>query len=230
MNLALPLIAVQSISTLSLSHGFLITAPARPSASVPAYRQVELKINKALFSAALTLPETLPLAPHTFGGMVELGIIERFGEEAANRVLQSWRLLEMGYEHKEFVGEGEPETSACHQHAHSYVPGLNAQPFYPVDDQPLFRLISFTRSRSTYRNTLQKHSYKITSRKYLPSTGDISRRRIRCRFRKIPSCISSSGEPSLALVIRRFGNGNPARVRPLRTGSWMEPRRLSKYE
>ena len=134
MNLALPLIAVQSIATLALSHGFLITAPARPSASVPFHRQVELKINKALLSTALTLPETSPLAPHTFGGMVELGIIERFGEEAANRVLQSWRLLEMGYEHKEFIGEGDPETSACHQHAHSYVPGLNAQPFYPVDD------------------------------------------------------------------------------------------------
>jgi len=65
--------------------------------------------------------------------MVEQGIQERFGE-AAQRVVDSWRLLDMDYEHREFVGDGDAESSLCHQHAHSYVPGLTAKQFYDTSD------------------------------------------------------------------------------------------------
>ena len=61
-------------------------------------------------------------------------MIEKFGKDAARRVIQSWRLLEMGYEHQEFLGQGDPETSDNHQHAHSYVPGLKAHTFYDIEN------------------------------------------------------------------------------------------------
>ena len=82
------------------------------------------------------VPVTQSLPPHTFAGMVERSIIERFGEEPTYRIVHSWRLLEMGYEHKEFLGDDNPNTSNCHQHAHSYVPGLKAQQFYNIHDHP----------------------------------------------------------------------------------------------
>jgi len=80
--------------------------------------------------------------------MVERGMIEKFGgskqqheeqkEEYTNieRIITSWRLLEQDYEHKEYVGpqpnnnNNNVESSNCHQHCHSYVPGLSVQQFW----------------------------------------------------------------------------------------------------
>jgi aspartate beta-hydroxylase len=51
-------------------------------------------------------------------------------------VIESLRLLEMEYEHVEFVGNQQTppilneETSQCYQRAHSFVPGLPARQFY----------------------------------------------------------------------------------------------------
>lgn len=88
----------------------------------------------------IELPETHPLPPNTFAGMVEAGILERFGDKA-DRVLQSWRLTEMGYEHYVPVGPFSPatttDTSLCFQQAHSYVPGLTIRPFWnEAEPQP----------------------------------------------------------------------------------------------
>jgi len=78
-----------------------------------------------------------------FASQVEQALISKFPESKIERVLQSWRLLEMDYEHKEFVGsqqsppisDDEAETSSCYQHAPSYVPGLKAQAWWDdVDD------------------------------------------------------------------------------------------------
>jgi aspartyl/asparaginyl beta-hydroxylase (cupin superfamily) len=88
-----------------------------------------------------TLPETHPLAPHTFAGMVEAGIVERFGN-TADRVLTSWRLTEQDYTHTEFIGTSvsstttQGDTSMCYQEAHSYVPGLTIRPFWDEQEQP----------------------------------------------------------------------------------------------
>lgn len=92
-------------------------------------------------TSVVTLPETAPLPPHTFAGQVEQALIEKFGgagetTSAIDRVLQSWRLLERDYVHRQYVGPATTEssssshTSQCHQLAHSYVPGLTVQEFW----------------------------------------------------------------------------------------------------
>ncbi|KAL7481508.1 hypothetical protein ACHAW6_007189 [Cyclotella cf. meneghiniana] len=78
------------------------------------------------------LPTTKPLAPRTFAGQVEQALQQRFPAQKIQRVLDSWRLLDMGYEHRAFVGmEQNPPiadaaNSRCYQHAPSYLPGLKA--------------------------------------------------------------------------------------------------------
>jgi hypothetical protein len=111
-----------------------------------------------------SLPDTSrPLPPHTFGGMVETALIERFGEKDVERILISWRLLDQEYYRKEYVGDnsdydvsmssstildGQPtqqqqqqeqqepplNDSNMIQECHSYVPGLSVRPFWdPID-------------------------------------------------------------------------------------------------
>jgi aspartyl/asparaginyl beta-hydroxylase (cupin superfamily) len=96
------------------------------------------------FSNDLTDPPPQPpLPPHTFAGMVERGLIERFGKDpkleelGISRILQSWRLLDRNYVHQAFVGDPnvvDPTTSQCHQLCHSYVPGLTVREFWDPDD------------------------------------------------------------------------------------------------
>ena len=88
-----------------------------------------------------TPPETSPLSSRTFAGQVEQALITKFPQSKIERVLQSWRLLEKDYEHREFVGNQQSppitdaETSCCYQHAPSYVPGLKAVAWWDdVDD------------------------------------------------------------------------------------------------
>lgn len=91
-------------------------------------------------SPAIELPPTHPSPPHTFAGLVEQAIQERF-QNKADRVLESWRLLELGYQHKVFVGAEESSSTTSnseknpmlYQECHSYVPGLTIQPFWDVD-------------------------------------------------------------------------------------------------
>lgn len=93
-------------------------------------------------SSAVVPPETSPLAPHTFAGMVERGLLEKFKTTTISRVLESWRLSEIGYEHREFVGSKQDppildaDNSNCHQYSHSYVPGLRVKSFWNVQDFP----------------------------------------------------------------------------------------------
>jgi len=89
----------------------------------------------------VVLPKTQPLSPHSFAGMVEQALIDKFSADGnVDRILESWRLLDLGYEHHEFAGRHqlppimETTTSKCQQHAHSYVPGLRATQFYNTED------------------------------------------------------------------------------------------------
>lgn len=77
---------------------------------------------------------SLPLS--SFAGLVASEIKARFGESDVRRVLDSWALLDQGYEHKEFLGGGDldPVTSNLHQMAHSYVPGLTPKTFWKAED------------------------------------------------------------------------------------------------
>ena len=65
-------------------------------------------------------PPTNPLADHTFAGQVEQAIIQKFGEESTQRVLESWRLLDMGYEHRQRIDDVssnvDPDSSFSYQH------------------------------------------------------------------------------------------------------------------
>jgi aspartate beta-hydroxylase len=87
-------------------------------------------------SSASSLPDTsTPLHPHTFAGLVERGLLERFEEKDVERVLQSWRLLDKDYFHKEYLGEaGKEDSSDMVQECHSYLPGLSIQPFWNSED------------------------------------------------------------------------------------------------
>ncbi|GAX17758.1 hypothetical protein FisN_24Hh175 [Fistulifera solaris] len=84
-------------------------------------------------STSIELPPTHPSPPHTFAGLVEQAIQERY--QNVDRVLESWRLLELGYQHKVFVGEDKTseDNPMLYQECHSYVPGLTIQPFWNVD-------------------------------------------------------------------------------------------------
>lgn len=97
-------------------------------------------------------PNTFPLPPHTFSGLVEQGLIERFvsgiengshrGDDdtvAIARVLESWRLLDRDYVHNAYVGSDptvDPSLSKCHQLCHSYVPGLRTKEFWDPTEFP----------------------------------------------------------------------------------------------
>ncbi len=88
-----------------------------------------------------TPPPTQPLSNHVFAGQVEQALLQRFKPDQISRVLESWRLLELGYEHREFVGgqQSTPitdaSTSRCYQLAPSFVPGLKAVAWWDnVDD------------------------------------------------------------------------------------------------
>lgn len=94
-------------------------------------------------------PADAPLSPSTFAGQVEQALLSKFPESKIERVLKSWRLLEMDYEHREFVGNqqsppiSDAESSRCYQHAPSYVPGLKAVAWWDdVDDLPWAKSLS----------------------------------------------------------------------------------------
>ena len=91
-----------------------------------------------------TLPNTKPLShPGTFSGQVEQALLSKFDKSKIERVLQSWRLLEMDYEHREFVGNQQSppisydnsSISNCYQHAPSFVPGLKAVAWWDNVDE-----------------------------------------------------------------------------------------------
>lgn len=92
-----------------------------------------------------------PLLPsYTFAGMVERGLLERFGppnghskDNRIDRVLESWRLLDRDYVHKEHIGShigissgavGDDGDSQLYQLCHSYVPGLTIKEFWDTSD------------------------------------------------------------------------------------------------
>lgn len=90
-------------------------------------------LHATIRSPTIELPPTRASPPHTFAGLVEQAIQERF-QNKADRVLESWRLLELGYQHKVFVGaETSDPNPMMYQECHSYVPGLTIQPFWDVD-------------------------------------------------------------------------------------------------
>jgi len=63
--------------------------------------------------------------------MVERELLEKFEESEIERVLQSWRLLDKDYFHREYVGEeGKEEESYMVQECRSYVPGLSIKPYW----------------------------------------------------------------------------------------------------
>jgi len=101
--------------------------------SLPLYpRKIHVAIRASSMKMVMSPP---PPSPTSFTGMVEKGIVERFGAVEASRVVQSLRLLDQGYEHREYMGpEGLSESSNFHQHAHSYVPGLVPKTFWDVND------------------------------------------------------------------------------------------------
>jgi len=100
-----------------------------------------------------SIPETFAPQVNSFAAMVERGMKERFGEENEKdfeRVLESWRLAELGYEHYQYVGDEDQdpgETSLCRQHAHSFVRDLQARTFWDDRDGASFPWIESLEGR-----------------------------------------------------------------------------------
>lgn len=122
------------------SHAFLLRLPQ--ASALDTMRTTATTTTSPASSSSLaasptttTPPDVAALPPHTFAGQVEQGMIERFGgDEPIQRVLQSWRWLEHNYEHRAYLGQDpDPENSLCHQHCHSYVPGLTIREFWEND-------------------------------------------------------------------------------------------------
>lgn len=94
------------------------------------------------------MPQTSPLSPDTFAGRIERAMAQKFGSENVARVVESFRLLESGYEHREYVGDKQPvpppnaDDSRCHQQAHSYVPGLTPREFWDVSSIEWAQILS----------------------------------------------------------------------------------------
>lgn len=108
---------------------------------------------------------TTPLSSSTLAGRVERALLAEFSStNKIDRVLASWRYLDAGYEHREYVGGGVDDdendrndegtssssskskrsTSRCYQHAPSYVPGLKAKTWWDdhVDDASWAKILS----------------------------------------------------------------------------------------
>ena len=84
-----------------------------------------------------------PLPPSTFASQVERALLSEFPPPSKiERVLASWRYLDAGYEHREYVGDAQVppvpgddmHTSRCYQYAPSYVPGLRARTWWDDHD------------------------------------------------------------------------------------------------
>jgi len=113
-----------------------------------------------------TLPSTDKVLSHpgTFSGQVEQALINKFDESKIKRVIQSWRLLEMDYEHREFVGsqqspplnEDDDQTSRYYQHAPSYVPGLKAVAWWDEE-------LDWMKSLSKSYNAIRKEFISVMS-------------------------------------------------------------------
>ena len=160
--LAFSPIPIPTPASTSTSTSRITTAIRKPSnlrSTVEDFRQVT------------TIPSTEPPASHTFVGKVENALTAKYGSEETQRVIQSWRLLDKEYEHREYFGptdsDGDTEISAeesnCYQYAHSYVPGLTCKPFWDINDQetPL-----------PWATKLQK-SYKQIRKEFLSVTSDM---------------------------------------------------------
>ena len=160
-----------------LISAFVVPNPASFQPTRILHEQQPQRCRRSMVSSSAdspTLPETSPLPPHTFAGSIEKALIEKFGEEDIQRILKSWRLLEQGYEHREYVGPSnmDPKDSNCHQHAPSYVPGLFAQEFWNVEQfswaaplQAKYKEIKeeFTRVALQNADNLQKEGNNIWS-------------------------------------------------------------------
>ncbi|EEC47991.1 predicted protein [Phaeodactylum tricornutum CCAP 1055/1] len=177
------------------SSGAFSVAPRRRSSP----RSFPLAVRPSSTTAA-SLPQTTPLPKHTFAGMVEHGIRERFGDHA-DRVIESWRLLDQDYEHQEFVGSGDPETSNCHQWAHSYVPGLSIQEFW---DTAEFGWCQRLESK-----------YKAIRKEFLAVTADmerLTREGNNVWAGALTEDASSYGEGWKTLVLMNRGRWDPVNV------------------
>ena len=114
--------------------------------------------------SSTSIPETKPLLENSFAWKIEQALRVKFGSENIQRVIQSWSLLDQGYEHREFIvnsAKSSPESSFAYQHAPSYVPGLTCKSFWPIDDVPWVQRL--------------KTNYKIIFEEFRSVTSDMQR-------------------------------------------------------
>lgn len=116
-------------------------------------------ISDDVMRSVTTIPSTAaPLSQNTFAGQVEQALMKRFKPSKIERVITSWRLAEVGYEHREFVGDQQvppitdAATSRCYQHAPSFVPGLKATAWWDNAGNDLAWAKSLSKSFQSIRD------------------------------------------------------------------------------
>jgi len=116
-------------------------------------------VSDDVMRSVTNIPSTsAPLSQNTFAGKVEQALMQRFKPSKIERVITSWRLAELGYEHREFVGDQQvppitdAATSRCYQHAPSYVPGLKATAWWDNAGDDLAWAKSLSKSFESIRD------------------------------------------------------------------------------
>lgn len=116
-------------------------------------------ISDDIVRSVTNIPSTsAPLSRNTFAGQVEQALMNRFKPSKIERVITSWRLAELGYEHREFVGDQQvppitdAATSRCYQHAPSFVPGLKASAWWDNAENELAWAKSLSKSFQSIRD------------------------------------------------------------------------------
>ena len=118
-----------------------------------------INISDDVMRSVSEVPSTsAPLSQNTFAGKVEQALLQKFKPSKIERVISSWRLAELGYEHREFVGDQQSPaitdaaTSRCYQHAPSYLPGLKAKAWWDDAGDELAWARSLSKSFESIRD------------------------------------------------------------------------------
>jgi Aspartyl/Asparaginyl beta-hydroxylase len=167
LPLGVMLAFTRSISVQALSESRVaLTQPWRAASNSAIWRRTVIKLQSGTFNSKEeeNLNFSIPpgglsdnddalhpkLPPHTFAGMVERAMIERFWDfskdgkdketNRIDRILESWRLLDRDYVHKEHIGKliglssSPVDDSKLYQLCHSYVPGLTIREFWDTSE------------------------------------------------------------------------------------------------
>lgn len=141
--------------------------PARVPSKVPRFFSTS-NVNSFISTGAPILSTPSSAYFDSFAGKVEQKLIDTFDTNSIHRIIQSWRLLDSGYEHRQqFLSSSssssqnnnndDESNNSFLQHAHSYVPGLTVQKFWDIQSIPWCQRLS------SYYQEIREELVRVTS-------------------------------------------------------------------